>query len=402
MSVRSQSVGFVSLFSLLFVAACAPGYEADVPVADSELGSVSLALTGESVANAGSIEVEITETGESDPTLVDEFAPNASEVARNFRIPPGVYDIGVKVFAPDGALVATGDAPGVTVSPGDNDLAVTLVPTEEDLSDLFVALQDPPVKFSSISADGLTDQDGFLGVTAIVQPTGDDALPEGLLITGQISLFDGPNDLESPHGSFVMAPTGDGATFSGSLPADWVGRATMEITALVDGQVVDKTTKDVIGIPSDATREIAAAIGSNLTVADDGTLGTIEGLSTDSGFTLADAGLEQLNGAISVINDAVLAGDFIVDADLSNVTGALAFATLGYWQCVLKILKCEVLSAGCIASPGAAVVACAEVCAGTLGLGCVACISAASGGTIALCDAAVKCWQEAKKQRCIP
>ena len=73
-----------------------------------------------------------------------------------------------------------------------------------------------------------------------------------------------------------------------------------------------------------------------------------------------------------------------------------------FWQCFFKVLKCELLTLGCIAAAPAAVLACEAVCAGTLGLGCATCIAYATGGAVALCDSALTCWKEAFEEACVP
>ncbi len=398
------------LFNALLVAVAAISISACAVEATPEaveggrLGGLNLALTGEQVANAGAIEVAITEAGQSAPLVVDSFTPNSSEVERNFRIPPGTYDIGVKVFDPAGALIAGGTAGGVTVSPGDNAVSVVLVPTAEDLSDVLIAFAQPPVKIGSIAADGNTDQDGTLSVTAIVASTADfdpDA-PPSVSVFAAILLANGPDGAENDHLSFSLEKDAtDETRFVGSVPADWIGRATMQVTVIADGQVVDTTTKDVIGIPSDTTLAIADVLAKNLSVLPDGTLAKISGLSTTD-FKLDAAGISELNSAIAVLNKSIAAGTMVLDADMGNVINPLMFATLGYWQCVFKILKCEALSVGCIAAVPGALIGCAAACEASIGLACVLCVSAAGGGAVALCDSAITCWQEAKKQRCIP
>lgn len=75
--------------------------------------------------------------------------------------------------------------------------------------------------------------------------------------------------------------------------------------------------------------------------------------------------------------------------------------TWGYCRCVGQVLKCELYTAGCIASVPACVAACAKVCVGTLGLGCVACYIACAAGVVSLCEAAYDCWVTASSKGCV-
>ena len=389
----------------LTIAACAAGPEAAPTSPSDDFGSLSLALTGDEVAGAGSIEIDITEQGAESALFSDKFTPGASTVERNFRLPTGVYDIAVRVLNPDGDLIAAGDAPGITVAPGDNPTGITLVPVGEDLGDLLISFNQPPVKISVIAADGNTQQNGLMNITAVMAPTEDFEKnpPTSVFLAGRIVLINAPDGLVKDHTSFsLVADTENPNLFRGTVLADWLGRATMEVTLFADGQVVDTTTKNVIGLPSDETRELGDALAQNISVQSDGTIAPISSLSTPSGFQLNAAGIVLLNQAIDTVNGAVKDENFVVASDLSNVTAALLFATLGYWECVFKVLKCEILTLGCIAAAPAAAVACAAVCEGTLGLACVACITAGAGATVALCDDALACWQEARKQGCVP
>jgi ABC-type dipeptide/oligopeptide/nickel transport system permease subunit len=63
----------------------------------------------------------------------------------------------------------------------------------------------------------------------------------------------------------------------------------------------------------------------------------------------------------------------------------------GYWGCVCLGLKCELYTAACIAAAPLAFAACAGVCTGTLGLGCIGCVIAGAAGTVAACEAAYDC-----------
>jgi hypothetical protein len=103
------------------------------------------------------------------------------------------------------------------------------------------------------------------------------------------------------------------------------------------------------------------------------------------------------------INSVIIGDNIFCQEGLGGAGGALyAAGKAGYWWCVAKILKCEVISAGCLASAPACMVACKTACVGSLGMGCVACVTACTGGAVALCDSAVDCWSDARNWSCIP
>ena len=113
--------------------------------------------------------------------------------------------------------------------------------------------------------------------------------------------------------------------------------------------------------------------------------------------------IQRMNKAIIMINNITTgSGRTIVEADKKILAKPLAMAAKGYWCCVLKILKCEAITAACIAGTPFCFAQCAKVCVGTLGLACVGCISACTGGAITVCEAALDCWQEARNEGCIP
>ena len=63
-----------------------------------------------------------------------------------------------------------------------------------------------------------------------------------------------------------------------------------------------------------------------------------------------------------------------------------------YGWCVLKTLEAEAFTARCVSTVIASCPACAEVCAGTLGLACLSCISAAGYHTYSVCKDAYDQW----------
>ena len=84
----------------------------------------------------------------------------------------------------------------------------------------------------------------------------------------------------------------------------------------------------------------------------------------------------------------------------SAATGTTVHKKWGYWKCVAFNLKCELYTAGCLAAAPVAAAGCAAACAGTLGMGCVACVIAGIAGTVSMCEAALNCWQTAIDQGC--
>jgi RHS repeat-associated protein len=74
----------------------------------------------------------------------------------------------------------------------------------------------------------------------------------------------------------------------------------------------------------------------------------------------------------------------------------------GYWGCVLKVLACEGLSIGCPATAVAAVAGCIALCAESGGTVCACCWLAIPAAVGTVCYEAVKCWQEAAAEGCLP
>ena len=74
----------------------------------------------------------------------------------------------------------------------------------------------------------------------------------------------------------------------------------------------------------------------------------------------------------------------------------------GYWCCVRKVILAQAVLAGCLAAVPAAVIGCGEVCAGTLGLGCIACVIGAGGATVDICNSAYEKIQDACDSGCVP
>lgn len=167
-------------------------------------------------------------------------------------------------------------------------------------------------------------------------------------------------------------------------------------------ETIPPTSIDIV--PEEAyTEEQLLALKENLVLQDDGTLRGIEASGEMSKIlSLEKAQIENMNLAINEINESVLFGYFVIEPDFSNVAAPILLAARGYWWCVAKVLKCELLTVGCIAAAPACAASCAAVCTGTAGLGCVACVAACTAGGIALCDSAYDCWVQASDAGCIP
>lgn len=168
--------------------------------------------------------------------------------------------------------------------------------------------------------------------------------------------------------------------------------------------IVVKPTPTIELVPESAyTEEQLIALKEILVLNDNGTLRAIEpSTQIYKALKLSPNEVDNMNLAIDEINESVIFGYFIVQADFGNVAAPILLAARGYWWCVAKVLKCELLSAGCILAAPACVASCTAVCTGTAGLGCVACVTACTAGGIALCDSAYDCWVEADNAGCIP
>lgn len=378
----------------------APTTEASVP---GQTASVSLALKGDTLGDAATMAVRFIDEATGDAVIDDAFAlgGGADTTSRNYRLSPGTYT--VDAVAKDEASETTllGGATGVIVAPGDNAIDLLLRNPSEDLGDLKIGfdLDGPQIQFVSATGDAL--EGSTFGVTAQIA-AGDPAALQGVTVQGHVVAL-GPGFEEQELLTFELSPVASKpGLFAGQAPADCLGPIDVHIDVASDGQLADTTTKTVVCHPSAETFEKAVALGKALVVLEDGTLAPVKALQTPSGFELSPQGIAALNEAIATINIAVLSGDMLIAADLSNVMQPLIFASAGYWWCVGKILLCEAYSAGCVLAAPAVVAGCGTVCAGTLGLGCISCVVAGGAGGIALCQSAYDCWVDAKKNGCVP
>ncbi len=397
---RTFRVAAVALAAVAFTA-CATGEEAPTVVGDAPAyGTVHLALSAEHGDLAERVELRFDPVGEGEP-IVDEFAlgADASLASRNYRLPPGDYDISAVGFGADGDRVLEGSAPRTNVQPGDNVVALLLSPTGEDLADVYVTLDSPSVAIGYVATDGDAREGGLVRIQVRATVVDDEAPIDLLGVTGRV-FVEGP-DGERPLIDVEFAGDPDEPLrFDAQLPADWLGEARLEVHLLEDGAVADRTSKAINGHPSAETMEMVRAVSEVLVQDDDGTFRPIgEPIVTESGFALEGEGLDALNAALTRMNDAAIEGDFALG--VGNVPAALVYASFGYWGCVAKVLQCEVLTAACIAAAPAAAAGCAAVCVETAGLGCVACIATATGGVVAVCGSAYDCWVEARRQGCL-
>jgi hypothetical protein len=97
-----------------------------------DYGTVRLALSSDDADLAARIELRFDPAGGGDP-IVDVFAVgvDASWLSRDYRLPPGEYDISALGAADDGATVLEGASPGTLVEPGDNVVVLPLSRTGE-------------------------------------------------------------------------------------------------------------------------------------------------------------------------------------------------------------------------------------------------------------------------------
>lgn len=403
-SPRLRRTIHVALVALAAAAlgACASGEQPPRLVGEApEYGTVRLALSADHAELASRVELRF-EPADGGDAIVDDFGLDGdpSLLSRNYRVPPGDYTIIATGTDERGDTVLEGARPDTVIEPGDNVIDLFLTPTAEDLSDVYIGIDSPSVGIGHVAADGDAREGGLVRIQVEAKLTDGASAPARLGAEGRV-LVEGP-DGEVPLLQVELVPDPDNPMrFAGEAPADWLGPARVEVRLLQDGAVADSTTKSINVHPSPETQEMVRAVSEVLVQNEDGTFQRVrEPIVTESGFVLQGEGLAQLNEALSRMNEAAFAGDYVLG--LGNVPAALVFASLGYWACVAKVLKCELLTAGCIASAPAAALACAEVCAGTAGLGCAACIVAAVGGVVDICDSAYDCWVEARRQGCVP
>lgn len=396
-----QAIGLGSVFMVVALASgCGAGQDGGTG-SDDGLASVHLALSGAELNNAAQMVVSF-ENESGDEVIADSFdlGSGPDVVSRNYRLPPGDYVVEAQALDAAGDVALEGSK-ATTVNPGDNEITVVLRAPGEDLGDLKVDFKVPEVKIDFVGATGDTLEGGVLDVVVQLTPPDDPANPPAL----GVSVW-----LVAPDATFTTSPLtqaqlnpnpSNPLRFEGQLDADFLGAAELQVEVIEDGEVADTTVKQIVGHPTPETEELVAALGNELTLNPDGTLQTITGLTTPSGISLTPDGVDSLNGSIDLINQSVLAGEFNVAADFGNVAPALIFASKSYAWCVLKIIQCELYTAGCIAAAPAAAAACGAVCAGTAGIGCVSCIIAATAGGVAICESAYNCWSQAKKERCL-
>ncbi len=365
---------------------------------EASYGTVKLQLSAEHAELAARL--ELTFLNEAGERIEDAFetAGDPSLLTRNYRIPPGDYAIEAAGIDADGNTVLEGNVPHTTVEPGNNTIELLLTPTAEDLGDVYVELDSPNVTVGFVAADGDAREGGFARVQVQVDVA--EGVDPEIKIGGSV-MAEGPaGEFEVARLEFVPNPE-DGHKFAAETEAIWLGPARLDIKVFEDGALADSTTKMINVHPSAETMELIRALESALAPNADGGFELLEQpIVTENGFALAGEGLVSLNEAIIHMNTEALEAGMTLGAN--QMVNAMIYAALGYWACVAKVLKCELLSLGCAAAVPAAVVACGEICVGTIGLGCVACVVAAIGGTVDICDSALDCWKEAKKEGCIP
>jgi hypothetical protein len=380
---------------------CAGPADTGPRVIHPQTASVSLALSPEHAELARELELTFKplDGGEG---MSDTFTVGAdpSLLSRNYRLAPGEYEITASGRDENGDVVIEGHQDRVNVQPGNNDIALVLRPTAEDLGDLYVELDSPDVSVGFVAADGDAREGGVFRLQVAVNLNPEAEMPEDLRVEATVFVRGPDGELPLMDVPFNVDPS-NALKFNAEGPADWLGAARVDIRVIQDGGLADRTEKQVNGHPSAETMEMVRAIEEALVSNEDGTLQPVrEPIIAGEGLTLEGEGLIALNSAVERFNAQALEAGIVLDP--AFVAVAAYYASLGYWACVLKVLKCELLTAGCIAAAPAAVIACGEVCVGTLGLGCVACVVAAVGATIHICDSALDCWTEARREGCVP
>lgn len=74
---------------------------------------------------------------------------------------------------------------------------------------------------------------------------------------------------------------------------------------------------------------------------------------------------------------------------------------LAYCRCAARIARCQVFASACVLIIGVGFPACVVSCAAPPWLHCVACIAAASAGTIVACERTVECINNLRNNQCI-
>ncbi len=376
---------------------CAPQENPEVSAGAIDFAAVQLNLSAVDAERVRRIALSFNPVDGLVPVF-DEFDLQGSGefVSRNYRMPLGEYDVVAEGFDENGDLILVGGTEGAVLQPGNNDISILLRDPVENLSDVYVTLDSPTVGIGFVAVDGDVEQGGIARVHVTGNFVSEDEPENEITLRGTLYSVTSVEDDETVIHTFEVS--GDGLDFFVDVPVEFLGEARLELQLMEGNAVADETNKVIIGRPSALTRSMIAALADELSQDEQGLYLPIERLVTVEGAELSPDGLDQLNLGIENFNLLILEAGPIPAIEIST---SLIYAATLSWYCAGKVGKCYIFSAGCLAAVPAAVVGCGPVCAATIGLGCVACITVAVASTVAVCELAADCWADADEKGCL-